>query len=359
MERCLRDSRQRPWETHTTAFILLVCVCWFASPSRRRPTAVAPASLCSPWLATHYPVTLSAALARDLLLRVEREEAQQSLSVAPEGRAAEAARPYFDIVVIVPTPLLSDRRRFVRKHVFARPPFDFARIKLLFIVGGQDVDIDALEAVAGNSAAREDDVLVARHCRDEDGVATYPTGSATTCKVLAGIVHATASFRFALLIRSGDDSYVRIDMLLSRIIAAHLGGGLPRAARNFILGWWYRPDDNSVSPLLRDAYGISKWPTYPMGMGYVLGGNVTRALARLQDDLGLLDGYPEDAVVGMWLSGLSHDTVTRVHSPCFINDRVDSGCSDDAVLVHYMTPEKWARIDAQGRPRLCAGREVV
>ena len=94
-----------------------------------------------------------------------------------------------------------------------------------------------------------------------------------------------------------------------------------------------------------------------MGMGYVMGGNVSRALAQLHKDLGLLDGYPEDAVVGMWLTGLSHDTVSRVHSPCFINDRVDSGCSDDALLVHYMTPEKWAMIDAQGRPRFCTGRE--
>ena len=124
------------------------------------------------------------------------------------------------------------------------------------------------------------------------------------------------------------------------------------------MGLWFEAGTTTLDDIVAKAYGLSSWPTYPKGMGYVLGGNITHALAKLEVDLGLVDGYPEDAVVGLWLCGLSHDRVLRVNSPCFINDGHDSGCSDDAIMVHYMTPETWAMIDAEGRPRLCAGRKI-
>jgi hypothetical protein len=65
----------------------------------------------------------------------------------------------------------------------------------------------------------------------------------------------------------------------------------------------------------------------------------------------------------MWVATLGHARVTRVHSPCFHNVAVPvpneaswlgvakrhwlaAECTSSSLLVHYMTPELWAAIDA-------------
>ena len=77
-------------------------------------------------------------------------------------------------------------------------------------------------------------------------------------------------------------------------------------------------------------------------------------IANADERVGLVDGWPEDGVVGMWLQGLSADFV---HTPCFHNHALPNGeggrymlhapCTPSSLLVHYMTPALWERIDAR------------
>ena len=125
--------------------VFLFIAGWFFSDNK---TQIPPASLCAPWLQRHYPRSFSSEEVRSLLMK-EEQVLQRDNSL-----------PYFDLVVLVPTSSDSPRRRFVRQHVYARQPFHFARVKLLFITGGLEVE----EA----TTSLEDDVFVAKHCRDHD-----------------------------------------------------------------------------------------------------------------------------------------------------------------------------------------------
>lgn len=98
---------------------------------------------------------------------------------------------------------------------------------------------------------------------------------------------------------------------------------------------------------------------------YIFGYNTSVALAAVHTAVGLLDGWPEDGVAGMWLSGLA---VERVHTTCFHNhaESVEVGdslfsffplryqhwraqpCTPSSLLIHYMTPMLWDRVDETG-----------
>ena len=104
-----------------------------------------------------------------------------------------------------------------------------------------------------------------------------------------------------------------------------------------------------LEPHLQTLYGITAYPPYAGGMGYVFSKDVVRYLAEASKMFPLHTGYPEDAVVGLWLVGTQ---TVRYHMPEF-HDRLgvggnQRGCDNESVLIHYMTPEMWDAINAAG-----------
>jgi hypothetical protein len=227
----------------------------------------------------------------------------------------------------------------------------WASARLLFIV-----------APGSALSEAEPDMVPAPGCAEHDAGAEPASGSSTTCKVLAALVHVASHYRTHFFVRTGDDAHFRVDQFLLRVAPAHVGAARTPAQRNIVLGSWFvpsagNPANNLDAPALKAAYGLGGWPRYPKGLGYIYGGGVAPGLGALHAAVGLADGFPEDAVSGLWVAGLSITSVTRVDTPCIYNyNRLENSvsCRDDGLLVHYMTPYTWTQVNEQGRlPTYC------
>ena len=98
------------------------------------------------------------------------------------------------------------------------------------------------------------------------------------------------------------------------------------------------------------AEGLFTFIPYPSGMGIIYSSDVAEHVARLMDGpLPLRTIWPHDAMSALWLAGVDvelrddyrfHDLVGR--------GTVQGNCTDESLMIHYMTPEMWASVDACG-----------
>lgn len=322
---------------------------------------------CSAWMQVHYPP--------DEVAANTRGSALAAMTSSDSGRATgvfpSSTLPFFHLVVFVPSGADARGRRDALRAQFAATAAllepHALKTALFFVVAD-----NAADALNEESAELGDVIFVP--CADHDGDAEPAAGSSTTCKVVKALHYAVESMDFLYWARVGDDAFFRFDVFLLRISPAHTGNFLRTVFARFVPG-------GELTPALRAAYATNALAGYPAGSGYVLGAGVARALAEVDTRLGLIDGWPEDGVAGLWLSGLS---IERVDSPCFHDTallpsaeerdwshlrgvgfflggwsprmpweppprRFNAGpCGDDSLLVHYMTPTLWASIDKKG-----------
>lgn len=318
---------------------------WCFTPLQ--PGSPAP---CPAWLDSRYP-----------LLPADAAGAALSAARGTYG-AVDASLPFFDVLVVVPSPLSWAVRRAALRRQFVRslallPPGTSA--KLLFVVGARGAVAPVEDAGAGD--------LLWVDCADVDG--GWPLeDSATTCKVARSITEAVARYRFHFFARVGDDAYFRVDTFLARVAPAHVA---PAQRGALAMSWWMTAGSLQWSPPLGDAIGgppgfpaTGHYP-YPGGLAFVFGYNVTAALANVHARVGLVDSAPEDLIVGSWLAPLGHARVDRVHTPCFHNvaTRVvkpesllglgsrhwlAAPCTPQSLVMHYMTPELWDAVEENG-----------
>jgi len=305
---------------------------------------------CPAWLDARYPELPAGA-------------AGAALAAARDSYGeVDPALPFFDVVVVVPSPAAWAARREALRRQFARslallPPGTSAT--LLFVVGARGPGAPVEDAGAA-------DILLV-DCADVDG--GWPlTDSATTCKVARALAEAVARFRFHFFARVGDDAYFRVDTFLARVAPAHVA---PARRGSLVLSWWMTAGGLQWSPELGGAIGgppgfpaLGHYP-YPGGLAFIFGYNATAALAAVWARVGLVDSAPEDLIVGAWLAPLGHARVDRVHTPCFHNvaTRVvqpdallglasrhwlAAPCTPQSLVMHYMTPELWAAVEGNG-----------
>ncbi|KAF4656956.1 hypothetical protein FOL47_008662 [Perkinsus chesapeaki] len=96
-------------------------------------------------------------------------------------------------------------------------------------------------------------------------------------------------------------------------------------------------------------YFGSRWtPTWPLGMGWVLGSAVADFISRNADML--KSRGAADVQIGYWLAGLEgihwlDMSDGRFHDFPRRHSMFTRGCSDNTVLVHRMRPENWQAYD--------------
>jgi hypothetical protein len=304
----------------------------------------------------------------------EQAAAVRALAATTSGGNVAGGKDFYHLVAFVPSGATAVNRRDALRAQFARSAALIAplglRVRLFFVVGRDTESIS-------QEAARHADII-AVDCQDHDLGAEPAAGSATTCKIVKALRFAATSLDFLLWARIGDDSFFRVDHFLARIASAHFAGrGIARAAfGRFVTA------GGALDTALAASYGVDRLPLYPAGSGYVLGADIVRALVSTDAAVGLIDGWPEDGVAGLWLSGLAYE---RVDSPCLHDTallpgederdwsnlrggalvdsrgftlrmpwelpprRFNAGpCSADSILVHYMTEDLWKLIDANG-----------
>jgi hypothetical protein len=236
----------------------------------------------------------------------------------------------------------TDRRASLRIQFARNQNLTSAKALLVFVLSGHNRTQHAI----GQEASLYND-LIFTDCQDLD-IEEPEEGSSTTCKVLQGIQVLHKLYSFDYLARVGDDAYFRFDKFLEKVVPLLLPVGPWYVGRFF----W----DNSVDRAHIQAHlQMRHYPPYASGMGYVLSSQVVRYIAEASQILEFRTGFPEDAIVALWILGTTtrrHD-VPEFHNPPSLT-YIARRCDNESLLVHYMTPEWWKAIDDAGVP-YCGG----
>eukprot|EP00927_Polykrikos_kofoidii_P086533 TRINITY_DN9728_c0_g1_i1.p1 TRINITY_DN9728_c0_g1~~TRINITY_DN9728_c0_g1_i1.p1 ORF type:complete len:367 (+),score=38.67 TRINITY_DN9728_c0_g1_i1:146-1246(+) len=110
-----------------------------------------------------------------------------------------------------------------------------------------------------------------------------------------------------------------------------------------------------------DYFGSKSAPRWLLGMGWVFGSRIVRYIGRNADRLKLRGAA--DVSLGFWLAPLE-DTRFVPMNRLFFHDHPQTRstfaakCTDNSVLVHRMTPSRWAAdFNADRCELVCSGRE--
>jgi hypothetical protein len=202
------------------------------------------------------------------------------------------------------------------------------------VIGMQGLDDGDRGAVAAESAIHGD-LLVLPNVADGD--ASEPAvRSSTTLKVLHSMAHAANHYIFDFYARIGDDAYLRVDYLAELVLIDH---AFPLEERAYI---GYKFANHHIP-------GSKSTHNFIVGMGFFLSQDLTRHVCREQDLL--LDGLPEDGIVGSWFVGTKVDVIheTRFHDIDHVKTVAYARCSNTSVLLHIMwSLQNWEDIDGDG-----------
>ena len=86
-----------------------------------------------------------------------------------------------------------------------------------------------------------------------------------------------------------------------------------------------------------------------VGMGFFLTQDLTRYACRAQGML--LDGFPEDGIVGSWFVGTKAEVIhdPRFHDIDHVNTVTYAPCSNTSLLLHHMWSRRnWEAVDGEG-----------
>ena len=177
-------------------------------------------------------------------------------------------------------------------------------------------------------------LLVLPDVTDKD--AGEPTSrSSTTLKVLHSMAYATNHYTFDFYARVGDDAYLRVDYLAELILVDH-AFPLQQAYIGYKFGDHRIPGSHSTHNFI-------------VGMGFFLSQDLTQYVCRAQDVL--LDGFPEDGIVGSWFVGTKVDVIhePRFHDIDHVTTVAYAPCSNTSLLLHHMWKRSdWEAIDGEG-----------
>jgi len=220
-------------------------------------------------------------------------------------------------------------KRLKEKGVAGTPPATV----LHFVIGLEGLS-DKDKAAVGAESTTHRDFLILPDVTDKD--AGEPVSrSSTTLKVMYSMAYAANHYTFDFYARVGDDAYLRIDYLAELILIDH-AFPLERA----YIG--YKFSDHHIA-------GSHSTHNFIVGMGFFLTQDLTRYVCRAQDVL--LDGFPEDGIVGSWFVGTKVDVIhePRFHDIDHVTTVAYAPCSNTSLLLHHMWSRKnWDAVDEEG-----------
>ena len=253
--------------------------------------------------------------------------------------------PYLLVYVAIPNAWAdADRRHPLRaqwakslvlmdKRLKAQGVTDVPATVLHFVIGLGGLSDKDRAAVRVESSTHAD-LLILPDVADKD-VGEPASRSSTTLKVMHSMAYAANHYTFDFYARVGDDAYLRVDYLAELILIDH-AFPLERA----YIG--YKFPDHRIA-------GSHSTHNFIVGMGFFLSQDLTRYVCRAQDVL--LDGFPEDGIVGSWFVGTKADVIhePRFHDIDHVTTVAYAPCSNTSLLLHHMwSRANWEAVDEEG-----------
>jgi len=215
-----------------------------------------------------------------------------------------------------------------RSHRPQLPP----RTALRFVIGTENMGQTQLDLIKREASSHRDILLI--DAPDEDH-GEPKLRSATTLKVMHSMRYAADNFVFDYFARVGDDAYFRVDYFAEVVLLQNV---YPK--NNAYIGYKFS------NHIVRESDSTHN---FIVGMGFFL----TRDLARYvcKSYPYLLDGFPEDAIVGSWFVGTKAHVIhePRFHDIDHITTVAYAKCTNESLLLHHMWhQENWDAIDDKG-----------
>ena len=213
-------------------------------------------------------------------------------------------------------------------HPTPPPP----RTALRFVIGTENMGRTQLDLIKQEATTHKDILLI--DAPDEDhGEPKHR--SATTLKVMHSMRYAANNFVFEYFARVGDDAYFRVDFFAELVLLQKI---YPQ--KNAYIGYKFA---NHVVPASDSTH------SFIVGMGFLLSRDLATYVCKSYPYL--LDGFPEDAIVGSWFVGTNARVIhePRFHDIDHITTVAYARCSNESLLLHHMWhQENWDAIDENG-----------
>ena len=207
------------------------------------------------------------------------------------------------------------------------------RTALRFIIGTEGMEESQLESIQQEASKHKDILLI--DAPDDDHGGEPKHRSSTTLKVMHSMRYAANNFVFEYFARVGDDAYFRVDYFAELVL---LQNAYPK--ENAYIGYKF------ANHVVRESDSTHN---FIVGMGFLLTQDLTRYVCRSYPYL--LDGFPEDAIVGSWFVGTKARVIhePRFHDIDHVTTVAYAKCSNESLLLHHMwRQENWDSIDDEG-----------
>ena len=212
-------------------------------------------------------------------------------------------------------------------------PIPTPRTALRFVIGTEGMEAAQIESMQLEAATHGDILLI--DAPDNDNGGEPKERSSTTLKVMHSMRYAANNYIFEYFARVGDDAYFRVDFFAELVLAQKT---YPR--ENAYIGYKFA---NHVVRASESTHN------FIVGMGFLLTRDLTKYVCRSYPFL--LDGFPEDAVVGSWFVGTKARVIhePRFHDIDHVTTVAYARCTNESLLLHHMWHQKnWDSIDDEG-----------
>jgi hypothetical protein len=214
----------------------------------------------------------------------------------------------------------------------SHPTPPLPRTALRFVIGTENMEQTQLDRIKQEATTHKDILLI--DAPDEDhGEPKHR--SATTLKVMHSMRFAANNFLFEYFARVGDDAYFRVDFFAELVLLQKV---YPQ--KNAYVGYKFA---NHVVPASDSTH------SFIVGMGFFLSRDLATYVCKSYPFL--LDGFPEDAIVGSWFVGTNARVIhePRFHDIDHITTVAYARCSNESLLLHHMWhQDNWDAIDEKG-----------
>ena len=260
--------------------------------------------------------------------------------------SANKERQYLLSVMVLSSPNENGKeRRQVIRETWKRG-FEAAdsAVAIRFVLGTADLE-ESQESSLESEHANYSDLLLLPNLKD--GYLNL------TLKVLNILVWADNHLHFAYLLKCDDDTYIRVEAIVSE---------LKRRKSRQSLYWGYF--SGKAKPLARGKWRENNWflcdnfLPFAMGGGYIISFDLVHRIARSAGGLQLYSN--EDTSVGVWLSPYIAE---RKHDIRFNTEGISRGCSDKHLVSHKQNSTDMRRkyqslLNSAGRLQ-CRGEHLI
>lgn len=232
-----------------------------------------------------------------------------------ENSISRSEKDTFLFIVVLTSPKGRERRDAIRKTWFSDMKRVNSSITAKFVIGVKDLPVKDWEDLKQENR-KFGDILFLSELEDS----YYEL----TNKVLQTFMWVDENLKFSYLLKVDDDSFVRLDVIISE---------LEKNLQRGKLYWGFFRGDAHVK--FRGAWAEKNWHLcdrylpYAQGGGYILSGDLVNFIAQNADLFQKFNS--EDVSVGAWLAPLQ---VNRVHDFRFDTEYRSRGCNNLHIISH-------------------------